>query len=742
MGPSHAGGRPNDHERAGRPEGERSGEWPGAGASGRRPRRPQPAGFEAAPGQRPVTPNQSVPGAPIWPPPSAAGAAGAHESANGRGNGSANGRPPREASRSGYIRAARADRPPWEDDDPAYGASWEWESALQGAIPGVGQDDLTGTGKFNAVVPLAPGESAWGRGISAPQPRDAGGARWVARDTTRLDMEADDQPSVRVRALRAGNLARATLIVSAAIMVSRVLGLFRTSLFAYTFGNGHDADAFTYAFTLPDTIFNIVAGGALASAFIPVFTDYLNRKDRDTAWHIASSALNVSTGVLTVLAVICILFATPIVRLFMPGLWVPVAHHVIIGPEVVTLTQVMLLQPIFLGAATIAVAILQARQSFLLPAIGQVLYTVGLIGGILATELDNRFHIFGGGLGIMGPTWGVVAGAVLQFVLQVPGLVRAKMQYRPTLDVTHPGVRHMFRLMGPRIFNAAASYTAIIITTSWLSLIDTSSGNITYGYRTAFTLMQLPLGLFGMAVSQALFPTLAALVADRQWERLRSTFSMTLRGMIYLAIPSAFGMAVLAGPVSRLLLAHGNWKGGVGIVSTPLIYFSFGLIGLAADEILVRCFYALHDSRTPVYVNLANLGFVLGLSYILLQPMGASGLALAFALGAVGEAPVLLLLLAPRLGGVDLRALGVFLLNVLAASLVTALSALFVFTLLGLLVHQTTSAALNTFFLAVQLAIGIGAGIVVYFVFSRFLGIDDAFPLERFTRRFLPQRRA
>src|SRR5262249_37922374 len=160
-------------------------------------------------------------------------------------------------------------------------------------------------------------------------PHDPSSVQLSARDATAADVEVDDQPSVRVRALRPGNLARATMIVSSAILVSRVLGLFRTSLFAYTFGNGHDADAFTYAFTLPDTIFNIVAGGALASAFIPVFTDYLNHKDRKTAWHIASSALNVSTAVLMVLAAICILFATPLLQLFMPGLWAPDNHGVI-----------------------------------------------------------------------------------------------------------------------------------------------------------------------------------------------------------------------------------------------------------------------------------------------------------------------------------------------------------------------------------------------------------------------------
>lgn len=628
-----------------------------------------------------------------------------------------------------------AERPPWEEDEPGY-ASWEWESALHESIGGIGSDDLTGTGKFNAVVPLTPGESAWGRGISAPKGIRGPGGGVVSSVAPAGDVEADQQLSTRMRALRPGNLARATVIVSVAMMVSRILGLLRTSLFAATFGVSPAADAYTYAFTLPDTIFNIVAGGALASAFIPVFTDYLiKRKDSSTAWHVASSAFNIATLALTIFAGICIVFASPILHLLVPTQFTPQRGVTPIGPQIVTLTQVMLLQPIFLGAATMGVAVLQARQRFLLPALGQVIYTASLIGGILATELDQRTHIFGGGLGIMGPTWGVVAGAALQFAVCVPGLVALKMRYRLTFDLAHPGVRDMFRLMGPRIFNAVASYAAILITTAWLSSIDIND-RLGYGYRTAFSLMLLPVGLFGMAVSQAAFPTLAALVSDRQWERLRATVTGTLRGMIYLAMPSALGLAVLANPVSLLLLAHGHFEPQyVSVVSVPLVYFSFGLVGLASDEILVRSFYALHDSRTPVLVNCANLAFVLGLSYILLQPMGAGGLALAFALGAVGEAPVLVLLLSPRLGGLDLKGLGIFMLNVLAASLVTALTALFIYTGCRVVLGTPASGTLRTIYLSVELILAIGVATVVYYLFSRFLGIDDAVPLDRIAGR-------
>jgi putative peptidoglycan lipid II flippase len=658
--------------------------------------------------------------------------------------GGATGRGGPTARRDGFQ--PPEERPPWEEDEPGY-SSWEWDSTLHQPPSGLGADDLSGTGKFNVVMPLAPGESAWGRGLSAPRVGRGMAAGQAAPPGTAISgprVEVDSQPSTRMRALQPGNLARATAIVSGAILVSRVLGLFRTSLFAYAFGAGPDASAFTYAFTLPDTIFNIVAGGALASAFIPVFTDYLiNRRDRATAWHVASAAFNISTLALMLVAGLCIVFAAPVLRVLVPDLFVQKSNAAPLGPEVVLLTQIMLLQPIFLGAATMGVAVLQARQRFLLPAIGQVIYNIGLIGGIVATIVDERTGLFGGHLGILGPTWGVVAGAVLQFAVQIPGLIAAKMRYRLSLDLFHPGVRQMFHLMGPRIFNAVASYAAILVTTNFLASIDVDGGarGVAYGYRTAFSLMLLPLGLFGMAVSQAAFPTLAALVADRQWERLRDTVTNTLRGVLYLAIPSALGLAVLADPISRLLLAHGHFtQADVSVVAIPLIYFSVGLVGLAMDEILVRCFYALHDSRTPVLVNCANLAFVIGLSVILLDPLGAGGLALAFALGAIGEAPILLLLLRPRVGGLNLGKLGIFTLNVLAASLVTVLSAFFIYTLGTVFLPPTGTGARATVYLAVELGAGIGVAGIVYYFFSRFLGLDDAVPLDRLVRRVLRRK--
>ncbi len=557
--------------------------------------------------------------------------------------------------------------PPWERPSGLYPAVkppeqaskapnplWELESMIERSYPGTSIETLmnTGTGKVPAAVPLQPGRSIWSAGVSAPA---AKGAVGVAPIPEEAESEVDDQPSIQMRALSSGNLARATIIVTSALMLSRVLGLLRTSLFASVFGSTADtlnADAFTNAFAFPDMLFTIVAGGALASAFIPVFTSYLvEKRDRKAAWHIASSALNIIMAVLVLLAILGIIFTRQFLDLTLPEI---MSKNTSEPETLIELTRIMLLQPIFLGGATITIAILQARQSFVLPALGQVIYTVCLIAGILATRVDETTHIFGGHLGIAGPAWGVVLGALLQFVIQVPGLMRAKMQYSFSFDIFNPGIREMFRLMAPRLLNAVILYLSVFVNRNLLGTLNING--VTYGYVTAFALIMLPNGVFGMAVSQAAFPTLAALVSAGEWTRLRDTITRTVKGIIFLAVPSAFGMMILAEPICRVILGHGDFSlDQLPYFTGPLIFFGVGLVGLSLVEILTRSFYALQDTRTPTQVSIYQFMFSIGLSVVLLAPMGANGLALASSLAWLGEALVLLLLLRPRLAGMDLR---------------------------------------------------------------------------------------
>ncbi|HLY30371.1 MAG TPA: murein biosynthesis integral membrane protein MurJ [Ktedonobacterales bacterium] len=609
-----------------------------------------------------------------------------------------------------------------------------YDSMMERSMAGMSMGDFTGTGKVAVTLPIRPSASGWG--LRAPR-RDASSSQIAVGPNGTASIAVDDQPSIQMRALRTSNLIRATTIVTGALIVSRILGLLRTTLFAATFGGGFQASAFTNAFTLPDTIFNIVSGGALASAFIPVFTSYLiEKRDRNTAWYVASVALNAAIAVLVVLCGLGIIFARPFLELTMA----PFFQHCNTGcqgPLIVSLTRVMLLQPIFLGAATITIAILQARQSFVLPAIGQVIYTGSLVGGIMATQADNRYQIFGGHLGIYGPTWGVVVGAALQFFIQIPGLFGAKMAYKPALNVLHPGVVEIGKLMLPRLLNAAILYVSVFINRDLLGLLNQQAA--TFGYVTAFSLVMLPQGIFGMAVSQAAFPTLAAFVAAGEWTRLRETVVRTIKGISYLAIPSALGMIVLADPISRVILAHGAFEiSQLPFTVQPLIFFSIGLTGLALVEILTRSFYAIQDTRTPTIVSILQFMFLIGMSIILL-PLGSGGLALASSLAWTGEALTLILLLRPRLAGLDLKDLGMFTLSATLAAVAAALTALLVYRILILpfVLPIGETSKTETFKMLFRLALSGGAGAGVYLFFSRFLAIDDVVPFDRLLKRVL-----
>ncbi len=541
-----------------------------------------------------------------------------------------------------------------------------------------------------------------------------------------------DQPSIQMRAVKGNAMVLGAIIITGSFIASRLLGLLRGSLFLGLFGLSLDADAYNQAFFIPDTIFNLVAGGALSSAFIPIFTQYLvEKRDKKTAYYVANAALNTAVGLLTIFAIIGMIIAPAIVPIYAPG--APPKEQ----EEIVLLTRIMLLQPIFLGASTVISGILQTRQRFLLPAIGTVLYNVGLILGLCATLVDNHTGLFGGHLGILGPTWGVVLGAALQFLIQFPGALIGGLRYRPIINFMHPGVRNIGRLMVPRIVNAAMLYLAFGVDRGLASLIST--GSVT-GFFTAFQLMLLPLGIFGMAVSTAAFPTLATLYAAGEFERLRTVILKTLRGILFLSIPASLGLIGLARPIIRLLYQHHNFTAQDTLqVYDPLVFLAIGIAGHAAVEILTRSFYALRDSRTPVYVSLCQFAFMIGMS-ILLFPMGLRGLGLAMSIGVLGEALALFLLLRQRLHGFELQPLFIFIVSVLAASLVSTLAALVGYAAVDRIIQYAGIDGQGTIEVNILLALRIGVGIlaasVTYLFFAHFLEIDDAVPmLNRITRR-------
>ena len=544
------------------------------------------------------------------------------------------------------------------------------------------------------------------------------------------------------------NIRRATIILTGAFVVSRVFGLLRTSLFAFVFGTGATSDAFLQAFVIPDLIFNIVAGGALSSAFIPVFTKYMvSERDEKMAWHIASAALNLAIAIMIVLALTAIIFAGQIVPLYNPktpslSLQDYNAHISLIT----TLARIMLLQAVILGAGVIVNSVLNARQNFLLPAIGTVLYNVGLIIGLMPGVFLAYHGQRNDNIAVYAATWGVVLGAILQVAIQIPGLFKVGMHYTPTFDWRHPGVIQIGRQMVPRVINAAMLYVSIFVDRYLISFMGVIlsakllNGLITQYYQ-ALQLLLLPLGIFGMAVSTAAFPTLAENVAKGRFDRVRDTILETLRSILFMSVPSSIGLIVLGLPIIQVLLEHGAFNLADAESTTfPLAGFAIGLAGLASVEILTRSFYAMRDSTTPVIVSVGQFIFKIALSLLLINlavwgPQWGTG-ALAFSTSIAGllEAGVLLWLLHQRIGGLQLRTLGLFIGRILLASLAMGVGILLLRFLLDFVLVTTRDQALGlggTILAMIKLVLELLAGVFIYIRVARHLGVEELGPVRR-----------
>ncbi len=446
---------------------------------------------------------------------------------------------------------------------------------------------------------------------------------------------------------RMGQIARAASLVMALFLVSRVLGLLREVVIAHQFGTSAEMDAYLAAFRLPDFLFYVVAGGALGSAFIPVFTVYLTRRDRPGAWRLASAVINWVGLVLTGLSLLAALLAPWLTQTFFPDF--SLAQQAL----TTELMRWMLISTVIFGLSGVVMGILNAHQHFFLPALAPVVYNTAIILGA---------WLLGPTWGVRGLTIGVVVGAVGHLLVQIPGLFRVGMRYQPVLARHEASLHEVARLMGPRVLGLAAVQLNFVV--SAVLAAGLSAGSLT-ALNYGWIIMLLPQGIIAQSVATALFPTLAALAAGEEWREFRRVFGLTLRHMLFLTLPAAVGLILLAQPIVRLLLQRGAF-GPESTTATAwaLAFFAVGLVGHAVIEIVTRAFYALKNTKTPVVIGVAAMAVNIGLSWLLLNlfarcgwpPYG--GLALANSIAVLLEMVVLLALLRLRLGSLSAGGLG------------------------------------------------------------------------------------
>jgi putative peptidoglycan lipid II flippase len=406
------------------------------------------------------------------------------------------------------------------------------------------------------------------------------------------------------------SVARSAGIVSIAVMGSRVLGLVREQVFANYFGAGFLNDAFQVGFRIPNTLRDLFAEGALSVAFVKTFTDYVEKEDEEQAWRLASMVMNALAIVLSVITIIGIILAPQIVGLIASGF----------SPEkaalATTLTRIMFPFLLLVALAAVAMGVLNTRGRFGIPASASTLFNVGsIVGGLLCA-----YWLSGGGWeiakdhdavpdwraqwAIIGMALGTLIGGGLQFLVQVPSLLRVGFRFRPQVSFSHPGVRQVMRLMGPAIIGTAAVQINVFTDTFFASSIPGGQSWLGYSFR----LMQFPIGVFGVAIGTATLPAISRHAARGDIQRFRSTLSSSIGLVFLLTIPSACGLVILGKPIIALLYQRGAFTAlDTQMVAAALIGWSVGLVGYSAIKVLSPAFYAMNDPRTPMIIAIVSI---------------------------------------------------------------------------------------------------------------------------------------
>ena len=450
-------------------------------------------------------------------------------------------------------------------------------------------------------------------------------------------------------------IARAAGTVMFAILFGQLAGLARGIIVANTFGASPELDAFFAANRVSETLFLLVAGGALGSAFIPTFTGLLAKEDTDSAWRLASALANTVTLTLSLLAALIALFAPQVVRFALaPGLST--------DPQLFSLTvsllRIQLISAVLFGLGGLIVGILNAHQIFLIPALTPAMYQLGIIFGAIFLAPS---------MGIYGLAWGVVIGAVLYLVVQIPSIWKLLTERQLlitdywSLGLTNSHVRNVLLLMLPRLLGVAVVQLNFWVNTNLASKMEEGSvASLTYG----FSLMLMAQAAIAQSVAIAAMPTFSAQHALGKLDEMRASLAASLRGILLMAVPASVGLILLRGPLISFLYQRGEFDSrDVQLVAWALLWFAAGLVGHSIMEVLTRAFYAQQDTKTPVIIGTIAMGLNVVFSILFSKyfasigwfPLG--GLALANSLATALEAIALFIFMRKRLNGIEGKAI-------------------------------------------------------------------------------------
>lgn len=487
-----------------------------------------------------------------------------------------------------------------------------------------------------------------------------------------------------------GRLTRAAGVIGFFTLLSRVMGLLRDIVIGYLFGARGSADAFFVAFRIPNLLRRLTAEGALIAGFVPVFTDYLTNHGKDEALRVARIIFTFSGLVLGGVTLLGILLAVPLTRLFAPGFAADQGKFAL----TVFLTRLMFPYILFVSLVALAMGVLNSLRHFMAPAMSPVLLNVSII--LCALFISPLLHE-----PVISLGYGVLLGGFAQLLLQLPYLSRLGVSYTPDFHFKHPALSRLLLLMGPALFGAAVYQINVLVSTILASMLP--EGSVSYLYY-ADRLLEFPVGVFAIALGTASLPSFSSLAAKREYDELRAGLSYTLRLVNFISIPAALGLMAVSVPVFSLFFQRGAFDAGTTLnAAQALVYFSAGLWGISGTKVVVPVYYAMEDTKTPVYVGLASFLLNLLLSLVLMgevssrgdtnmlshavvilsQNLGLlslsyGGLALATSISSTFNFLLLLLILDRRLGGFPWRDFLVSFSRSLLSSLLMAAPLLFI----------------------------------------------------------------
>jgi putative peptidoglycan lipid II flippase len=452
---------------------------------------------------------------------------------------------------------------------------------------------------------------------------------------------------------------KAAGIIGIAVMCSRLLGLLREQIFAALFGGGMAMDAFTAAFRIPNLLRDLFAEGALSTAFVTTFSKTIARGGDQDAWRLANKVATMTALLLGVICAVGMVFSDQLVHLLAPGF----------DPDKAALTahltRIMFPFILLVSVAALVMGMLNAKNHFGVPAMASSFFNIGSIvfGVALGFWIDPHF----GARALIGLAFATVIGGALQLAVQLPSLTRLGYRFRPDLHWRDPGVKAILLLMGPAVIAASTTQFNVLVNSMFASTLG--DGAI-FWLAVAFRLMQLPLGLFGVALGTVTLPLLSRLVVAGRMDAFRSELARAMRWALLLTLPSMVGLMMLAEPIISVLYQHGKFSAyQAGEAAGALRFYAIGLAGYAALKVLVNAFYALERRKTPMLVSLLAVGLNLLLNWIFTFRLGWGHRGLAFSTGCIATINFLLLyfLMQAQLKGLESRRLLVLLAKIAVA---------------------------------------------------------------------------